>query len=542
MLIEIYFFNFAIYNINQITITCHRAKREVQVLINFFHMKTIKYLLKKISLGYINTVRRIKHPEKYKSIDFFYNYINDENVKLNEKAKSNRSKKISIVCLAKSNYLFKNSAAYVTNIKEAKAMIKKGAALLITDEDYKEYPCMISDNPRAVLDKLCRYFRDLYPKTKVIAVTGSIGKTTTKEMIGTVCKTVYNTFNSVKSENSIDVIVHNVQHIPKDTDIFLQEVAENLPDGGKHFSYVLLPELVVLTSIDQAHFEIFGSYDKIVENTCTLTQNMTPNGKVIVNIDEFDRFDLLNGREVVSVSTKSQDSDYYAKNIKMDEQGLTFDVVISKCNESYNVRLHDIYANHNVMCAISAFAAGVEIGIAPSKVVEGLAKYRTSGVRQNIFTTLDGILVYADCFNAVTRSVKAAVDTCDLIPVKEKRIAIIGDIEEAGDLAESSHNMVIDYLLHSKFDTIFTVGLKMKKAVDNSNINQTKQVESFEKVELLLEKIHSIAKAGDLLLIKGSHANNLEKCIETYWPKEYKERCLSLYSETKRHTWKTMFN
>jgi len=504
-------------------------------------MKAAKKIIRNISLGFVNTVRRIKCPEKYKSIDFFYHYLNDKTVKLNDKAENIKNTIIPFVCLTEPIFMFKNSAAYVTNDKEARSMIRKGAALLITNKDYKDYPCMVCSNPKDVVDKLCRYYRDLFPDTRVVAVTGSIGKTTTKDMIGIVFKTTYKTYYSLRSENSKDVIVHNVQHFPKDTEILLQEVAENFLEGGKHFSYMLSPELVVITSIDKAHFEVFGSYEKIVENTCTITQNMTPDGKVVVNMDEFDRFDLLNGRKAVTVSTKSQNADYYAENIKTDEHGLTFDVIISKSNERYNVRLHDVFATHNVMCAISAFAAGVETGVSPSKAVEGLAQYRTTGVRQNVFTSEDGVLVYADCFNAVPKSVESAVSTCDLIPVKGRRIAIMGDIEEAGELTEASHQEVIEYLAKSKFETIYTVGLKTKKAVGKSTISQTKKVESFDNVELLLDKVHTIAKAGDLVLLKASHAINLVKCIEKYWPKNHKEECSSLKKEDHRHIWKSMF-
>ena len=504
-------------------------------------MKAIKNYIRKFSLGCVNAVRHVRNPEKYKSIDFLYSLLDDKTVKLNDKAINNRKIIIPFICFGNAVYIFKNSAAYVTNEKEAKSMIRRGVALLITDKDYEDYPCMVCDNPLDVIYRLSRYYKDLSTDTRTVAVTGSIGKTTTKDMIGVVCKTFYKTYYSLRSENCLDIIAYNVQHIPKSAEVFLQEVTENVPDGGKHYSYILMPDLVVITSIEQAHFEIFGSYEKIVENTCTITQNMAPDGKVVVNVDEFDRFDLLNGRKVITVSTKTKDADYYAENIKMDERGLTFDVIISISKEQYRVRLYDVFATHNVICAISAFAAGVEIGVPPTKAVEGLARYRTTGVRQNVFTSKDGVLVYADCFNAVTKSVKSAVNTCDLIPVKGRRIVIIGDIEEAGELTESSHKEVIECLAQSKFDTIFTVGSKMKKAVDSSNISQTKQVDSFDNVGILMDKVHSMAKTGDLVLLKGSHAINLEKCIEKYWPKEYKERCLSINRENHRHTWKSMF-
>ena len=81
----------------------------------------------------------------------------------------------------------------------------------------------------------------------------------------------------------------------------------------------------------------------------------------------------------------------------------------------------------------------------------------------------------------------------------------------------------------------------MKKAVSNSTVSQNKQVDSFDNVKMMMDNVHSLAKAGDLVLLKGSHANSLEKCIEKFWPKEYKERCLSVNRENHRHTWKSMF-
>ena len=501
----------------------------------------VKKYKQRVLSQYINFTRRLRHPQKYKSIAFLYQYLDDKSVKLNKKAEAQKKCIISQVSAIDGLFYLPNCAAFVKNKKDADRMMRKGAALLITDTDYEDYPCMIADNPMFVFAKLCRYYRDLYPDTKVIAVTGSIGKTTTKDMVGVVLDTAFKTVYSQGSANSTPTLARAVQHIPKGTEYLLEEVAESNVGGTQYFSYLLYPDVVVLTPIDLSHFELFGSEEKIIENVCDITKYMNPQGKVIVNIDEFKRFDLLNGKQAVTVSKKNKNADYYTENIKTDGQGLTFDVVISKSGERCRVRLNEVYAPHNASVAISAFAVGMTAGMPVHKIVEGLANYRTSGVRQNVFRTDNHVTVYADCYNAVAKSVKAAVDACDMMPVKGKRIAILGDIEEAGDMSDHSHNEVIDDVIHSKFKRVYIVGSKMTRAAEEKNIASSIKTDCFATVEDLLSKVKNVADDGDLVLLKASHSINLYKCIATFWPQEYKNHCKSLDKETIRQLRKTMY-
>ena len=147
-----------------------------------------------------------------------------------------------------------------------------------------------------------------------------------------------------------------------------------------------------------------------------------------------------------------------------------------------------------------------------------MAEYKTEGVRQNIIRTKDGIVVYADCYNAVAKSMKSAIDACDIIPVKGKRIAVLGDVEEVGEVSKAMHREIIEYVNSSKFDVLMLVGEKMKEAVETSNIRDDLNVGWSSSIDELAKKVKRVAKNGDLVLFKASHSGNLDKCIVKVWP------------------------
>ena len=283
-------------------------------------------------------------------------------------------------------------------------------------------------------------------------------------------------------------------------------------------SEMLHPSVFVITTIDKSHIEHFGTQDKIVEEVCSITKHMTGNGLVIVNKDEFNRFDLLNGKRIVTISTQENNADYVASNIHTNENGLSFTVRVNSTGKLYDARLNNMFASHNVICALSAFAAGYEEGVEPELIVKGLATYQTRGVRQNIFQTDNGVLVYADCYNAVGRSMKSAIEACDLIPVKGKRVAVLGDIAELGEQSKQIHNDVIQFVNDSKFDFLLTLGDNLKKAATTINTRDSLNIFTFDSINDIADKINLITHEGDLILFKGSNSCNLDKCIVKCYP------------------------
>lgn len=492
-------------------------------------MSTIK---KEIVNKVAECVRRLRSPKKYKSLEFLCNYLGAD-VQLNDKAQSMKKMIVTqITTVTAARFKKNNICLFYRNpvhgeygMEDLNRAKKEGASVFITDKSFDSVPCIVSNNPLEIYAKLCRYYRDL-SKVSITAVSGSIGKTTVKNMIASVYATNYKIAFSKANTNTKTNIGFAVQHIPSSAEKMIQEVHEGEPNEMQYLAVMLNPDVYVMTTIDNSHMEFFGNADKIVEEVCSFTKNMPLDGKVVINSDEFERFDLLNGRTVVKVSNTDVNADFYSDSINIDEAGLSFYVNVKKTGGRYLVRLNNIYAVHNVRCALLAFAAGYSEGVEPEKIIKGLAEYKTEGVRQNIMRTTDGVVVYADCYNAVARSMKSAIDACDIIPVKGKRIAVLGDIEEVGDMSEAMHKEIIEYVNSSKFDALMLIGEKMKKANEASSVRNTLEVDWSASIDELAKKIKEKAKSGDLVLFKASHSGNLDKCIVKIW-QELRNVCVT---------------
>ncbi len=476
-------------------------------------------------------VRKLTRPDKYLTIETISEIVKDTGAELNTRAMSQRYSVISEVCTLdhkyESFYFPSNHACLVSDRVTAKKAVLKGAKLLISPTDFEEYPCLVSVNPILTYATLCRYYRDLCKDLHVTAVSGSIGKTTVKNMIGEVYKTCRNTTYTRANYNTRMAVGFAIQHIPKKAKMMVQEIHEGNPDETRFISKMLHPDLFVLTPIDKSHFERFGSEQKIKEEICSITEYMTESGTVIVDIDEFKDFSLLGNKRIISISSSGQSADFSLKGVNVSSDGLDFCIHVKAIDADYRVNLHNIYAPHNAQCALYAFAAGYLVGIEPSFIIRGLHNYRTSGDRQNVFRTRDGVLVYADCYNAVGRSMQSAISAAGGIKIPGKHIAVLGDVAEAGSTSFDTHKSIIQYINNSPFDYLIIIGSEFSKVLAQVSTRDGLIVRVSKTIEDLSSIVREIVQPGDLVLFKASHASNLSECIKMVWPKEYQERIAS---------------
>ena len=294
---------------------------------------------------------------------------------------------------------------------------------------------------------------------------------------------------------------------------------------------MLSPDIAVITAIDKSHISRFNNPEGITIEVCAITKHMKDDGVVIINIDEFTRFDLLNGKKTITISTVSKEADFHAEDIQVLESGLHFRIIVKESNESYSITLNNIFAKHNVICALYAFAAGFYNHAEPANMVKALSSFKTEGARQNIIKTENDIVIYADCYNAIARSIESAIDAASNIPIKGKRIMVLGDIEEAGDISDTMHQETVELVNKSNFDVLLTLGEKMKKAVVSTTFRDSLYVQHFTSISELSTKIKEIVNNGDLILFKASNASNLSSCIKIVWPKVYEKMFDSFIKE-----------
>lgn len=400
--------------------------------------------------------------------------------------------------------------------------MENGALFCITREPIEGVLCIVSDSPETVYMKMCRYFRGNL-NTEVTAIVGSIGKTTTKKMVDCVYSSQYNTFCDPENENQIDCVGYICQHIPPKTIKHIQEVSEDTPGCLSLISQMISPKIAVITAIDKSHIENFGDAQKIIEEIYSVTDGMDKDSTVIVNMDDNNYKSVDVPCKILKVSMYDKEADFYADSINITPKGLTFDIVEKSTQLSYPIKLINVFAKHNIYSALYAFAAGVCSGVDHENIIKGLKNYRSVGIRQNIYTAGNSI-IYADCYNAVASSVASAVSTSDEMPVNGKRVAVLGDIEESGELSEQIHLELIKIINNSKFDVFIAYGPKLLKALENAELRSNLDVLYCKNRQELNAAVKKAKKGAGLILFKASRKSALEKTIENVFPFAYKKQ------------------
>ncbi len=401
---------------------------------------------------------------------------------------------------------------------------KNGAILLVAKEQIDELPCLVTDDPAEVYAKLCVYYRKCF-SIETTAVVGSIGKTTTKRMISEVYSTQFSVFCDPENENQLDCVGYISQHIPKKCNKLIQEVSEDTQGCVSKISRIIRPQIAVITEIDRSHIEAFGNEEGIYQEICSIVDGMD-SGTLVMKAELWH--DIFHKKfskyKIMTVSIDDTDANIYARDISIADDGLRFNVVEKEKNESIGVFLKNVFAKHNVISALYAYAAGIAAGVNKENIIRGLESYRAVGIRQNIFKVNDNVTVYADCYNAVGKSIKSAIDAAALIPISGKRIAVIGDVEECGELSEETHREILESVNRSSFDLLFVYGPQLNREALKFEGRDTLNIICCKDRATLNTEIKQIIRSNDLILFKASRKSALEETIQYLWPKEYKKQ------------------
>lgn len=391
-----------------------------------------------------------------------------------------------------------------------KAM-NEGALVCVSDHKIEGVPTIVVTKPAKFYADACCLVNDL-SKLHTIAIAGSIGKTTAKKMAEVVFKDNMKTLCDSGNANLLESIGYVCQHIPPKSEAFIAECSEDTPGMLTEMSKVLKPNIVIITPVDKSHILHYGSEENILNEITSTADYLDENGVCITSMDDANTAGMFKDKKVIYVSAKTKDADYFADNIVVDYDGLKFDIVEKKSGTVHKIFLKNTFGTHNVYPAMYAFAAGVESGIPYDRIIKGLQNYRSQGIRQNAYKT-KGIVVYADCYNAVAKSVRSAIEGAQNIPIKGKYVAVLGDIAEAGDYSESTHLEIADIVNKSKFKVFLAFGPQICDAVKKTTFRDDLVVIPCENRKKLNANIKKYSKRGDLVLFKSSHSGHLNHSI-----------------------------
>ncbi len=392
--------------------------------------------------------------------------------------------------------------------------LEAGAVAAVTDTQIGDLPCVVVENTGQALLDIAGYYRDMFD-IPLVGVTGSVGKTTTKEMIACVLSEKYTTLKTAQNLNNEIGMPKTLFGLTKEHGAAVIEMGMNHFGEISRMSRSAKPTIAVITNIGYSHIENLGSQEGILKAKLEMLEGMAADAPLIVSADDPMLRDLKLERPVLTYSVMGENApvgvEVYAADIKEDDGVTTF--TIHHAENSILAVLPTV-GIHNVKNALAAYIVGILAGMTPQEIVCGLAKYQPTGNRQNI-KEKNGQTVIADCYNASPDSMRAALGVLGNYPCEGRKIAVLGDMLELGVHSETLHAKVGEMAKNAGIDMLFCYGTAARGIAENAGSD----LEAFctDDADVLTEQLRKTLKEGDCVLFKASHGMHLENVISNLY-------------------------
>lgn len=377
--------------------------------------------------------------------------------------------------------------------------IAAGATMVVGTEPDPRIPTLVVDDVWAAYAKLTTAVRELYRPTTV-AITGTAGKTTSKELMKEVFDRHCKTLTIEANNNTLMTVGLVVQKLTEHDEAFIQEVHGGHPGAARSVSKLIKPDICLITNIGYGHLGQMGTIENIVKGKMQVTEGMHDDGVLIINNDNEHLREQHPACRTIRYSIEDEACEYHARNIRDSGEALEFELVSP--DGTFNIMLN-FQGRHNVGNAVGVFAAAREAGIPPYRIIAGLSRYVPNSVRQNL-VEVGGYKLLIDVYSSTPESVLSATETLCSIPVTDggRRIAIVGDIPDQGAKTEQNHLDVGRRLGTMNFDVLLCCGEDSQHIVEAAR-EQGKEAHYFADRAEFNRHIASIARPGDALLFKG---------------------------------------
>ena len=395
-------------------------------------------------------------------------------------------------------------------------VVSSGVSILIVQQETESFGdtavIKVEDTRRALGD-IAKYYRSLF-NIPFIGVTGSVGKTSTRRMMGSVLSEEYNVLENEGNLNNDIGVPLTLFRLSEDNDVGVVEMGMNHLGEIEYLSKIAKPKYSVITNIGTAHIGNLGSKQNILKAKLEIIKGMDEDGVLIINGDE----SLLSGlKGLLDVKTiyygLDEGVDFRAYNIDKREDG-TAEFNIKIDGVDYLVHIPAI-GIHNVYNALAAIVAGKEMGMSVDNIISGISKYSPVGSRSNIYTK-NGITFIDDVYNASVSSMNASIDVLSDMSNTKRKIAILGDMYELGEFSQKLHREVGEYIATKDVDFLFTVGEDSKYISDevlSLGVIEEK-VKHFDEVDEVAGFLKEFLVEDDIILVKGSRGMAMERIIK----------------------------
>ncbi|MBO4915444.1 MAG: UDP-N-acetylmuramoyl-tripeptide--D-alanyl-D-alanine ligase [Oscillospiraceae bacterium] len=339
----------------------------------------------------------------------------------------------------------------------------------------------------------------------VIQVTGSVGKTTTKDMIGSVLSARFETLRTEKNYNNEIGTPKTLMRLEKKHEAAVIETGMDGEGQIRYLGEMVKPSVAVITNIGDMHIERLGSRENILKAKCEIFENLAPDGFAVLNGDDELLNTVMVPQRVIRVGKGENCDVRFSDIVDKGKDGIICTVVTSRARYEMEIPTPGVYMAYP---AAMAAAIGEQLGMTAEEIVRGAADYEPTDSRMLVHELENDRRLLDDCYNAGPQSMRAALDV--LVGLGERTVAMLGDMAELGDLTEKAHREVGEHAKKLGVDCVITVGAKAKGIAAAYGHGAM----SFDSVEDALDTVKKEFAPGTALLVKASHSMNFERIIK----------------------------
>ncbi len=396
--------------------------------------------------------------------------------------------------------------------------VENGACCVLCEKmpEGVDVPYILVEDSVAAIGRCAREIRREYAPFTV-GVTGSVGKTTTKEFISALLGVKYPTLKSGGNFNTIYGLSLTVMSINPIHKALVLEMGMSKFGEIEEMTETAEPDVAVITNVGTAHIENLGSRENIAKAKLEIVKGLGKGGCLVYNGDE----PLLEeGAKAaparLSFGIKNEKSDVFGSNVRNGDGTTLFDVK-TPAGEMKDVTIPAV-GLHNVYNALAAICVGLRAGLCEKEIRDGLMLYRTTGMRQRIYE-LNGFTVIEDCYNASPESMKAAISVLHDLGKSKRTMAVLGQMRELGEYSDELHRSVGEFIAQTGIDRLYTYGeeaLEIAVGALQSGMDESCLI-AYNKTEDpkgMADHILRDVLPGDVILFKASRAVELENVIK----------------------------
>ena len=382
-----------------------------------------------------------------------------------------------------------------------------GAQAIISEKNvnYEDKIVIKVKDTHQALKDMASYLRNHRP-VKVVGVTGSVGKTSTRDMVYSVVKQKYKTLKTEGNyNNEIGLPLTILRY--HDEEVLVLEMGMNHLQEMSRLSMIARPDIACITNVGTAHIGELGSRENILKAKLEIINGMKEGSTLIINQDN----DMLQTVELPHLNVvrvgKGKEASIQASHIVLEETKSSFEVEYQGKKEIIEV---PVQGEHNISNALIAIAVGIELNISLEDIKKGIQEFKLTKNRMDILeknhkTVIDGT------YNASVDSMKSSIDV--LANYKKRKVAILADMLELGDYSQQLHEEVGSYVASKGIDILVCVGKEAKYIYQKAR-ESMKDVYYFESNQEVIARLDELLKEDDVILVKGSHSMNFKEFVE----------------------------